>query len=161
MPHAFPISDGQRRQKALEAVLSAPDGYVATFERVIHLRDEALRGRAIEYVRKIGEGWVLKLKAPNRNLEQNAAMWAMLTDISIAKPLGRSYTPEQWKSVMMRACQHELQYLNDIDGNPFPVGYKSSQLTVKEMSELLEYIQWFGAEHGVEFKDPTTRTKAA
>lgn len=161
MPHAFPISDGQRRQRALDAVLSAPDGYVATFQRVIHLKDETLRGRAVEYVRKIGAGWVLRLTAPNRTKEQNDKMWPMLTDISNAKPMGRVHNPEQWKAIMMRACGHELGYLNDLNGEPFPIGYRSSKMTVKQMIDLITFIEAFGAEHGVEFKEPNTRNKAA
>ena len=109
------------------------------------------RRRAIQAVLNAPEGYTVKIEEPKRNLDQNAALWPRLTLISKAKPDGRVQTPEQWKAIMMRAsgvCQ--VQYLNDLDGEPFPIGYRSSKLKKPVFSELLEYIDWFIVDNGIE-----------
>ena len=39
-------------------------------------------------------------------------------------------------------------------GYHVPVGYSSKQLTIPQMSDLIELIHMFGARHGVEFREP-------
>jgi hypothetical protein len=154
MPHAFPITESQwSRDIARNAVLSAPDKHVVTFERRMVVTENT-RGRVLEFISKLAAGWRMKITKPNRTKEQNDKMWPMLTDLSVQKPLGRSYTPEQWKAVMMRAKGHEVGYLLDINGEPFPVGYRSSRLKVSEMVDLIDYIYSFGAEHGIQWSEP-------
>jgi len=50
----------------------------------------------------------MEIKPPRRTNDQNAKMWAMLSDISRAKPEGRMMGPELWKAVFMQACGHEV-----------------------------------------------------
>lgn len=33
----------------------------------------------------------------DRTIDQNAKMWAMLTDVALSRPEGRKWTPEAWK----------------------------------------------------------------
>lgn len=113
-----------------------------------------IRQRACKAIMAAPEGYVSTITPPKRSLEQNDKMWAMLTDISRAKPMGRTHTRENWKCIMMAACGHEVQFLNSIDGNPFPVGFSSSKMTKGQMSELIEYIAWFGNEHNVAWSEP-------
>lgn len=85
-------------------------------------------------------------------------MWAMLTDISHAKPLNRRHTPDDWKAIAMNACGWECQFCEGLDGRPFPMGFRSSQLTKTQMSTLIDWLQAFGDEHGVKWSDqPTAR----
>jgi hypothetical protein len=81
-------------------------------------------------------------------------MWAMLTDISVAMPEDRRMTPEQWKCVFMQACGWEVQFLEGLDGQPFPAGFRSSRMTVKQMADLITFIQEYGDRHGVRWTDP-------
>jgi hypothetical protein len=80
-------------------------------------------------------------------------MWAMLSDISRAKPEGRRMTPDLWKAVFMQACGHEVQFLQGLDGQPFPAGFRSSRLSVAQMAELISFIQAKGDEWGVRWSD--------
>ncbi len=98
---------------------------------------------------------VLNIAEPKRTLDQNAKMWAMLSDISRAKPLGRRHTPDDWKAIFMNACGWECQFMEGLDGRPFPQGFRSSHLTKHQMGVLIEYITAFGAEHGVEWSVET------
>lgn len=98
-------------------------------------------------------GSVLNIAKARRTLDQNAKMFAMLSDISRAKPLGRRHTPDDWKAIMMNACGWECQFQQGLDGRPFPMGFRSSRLTKEQMSNLIEYMLAFGAEHGVIWSD--------
>lgn len=96
-------------------------------------------------------GSVVSIKPPARTIDQNDLMWGLLSDISRAKPLGRRHTPDMWKALFMKACGHHVQFLEGLDGEPFPVGFRSSKLTKRQMSELVEFIFSYGDEHGVTF----------
>jgi hypothetical protein len=96
---------------------------------------------------------VVTIKAATRSLDQNAALWAALSDISRAKPEGRMHTPEVWKCLFMQACGHAVQFELGLDGRPFPTGFSSSRMTKAEMSDLLDFVFQWGAERGVTFTD--------
>lgn len=96
---------------------------------------------------------VVNVREAKRTQEQSAKMWAMLSDISRAKPLGRRHTPDDWKAILMNACGWECQFIEGLDGRPFPQGFRSSQLTKAQMSNLIEYMLAFGAEHHVPWSD--------
>ena len=97
-------------------------------------------------------GYVVSVKPQRRTNEQSNLMWALLTELSKAKPNGREHTPEVWKLLVMHACGHACQFEIGLNGQPFPSGFRSSQLTKAEMSDLIEWIYQFAAEAGVELK---------
>ena len=97
---------------------------------------------------------VLTIKPASRNTDQNAKMWAMLSDVSRAKPEGRHWTPETWKAAFMHSLGHQVQFCEGLDGSgPFPLGFRSSRLTVSQMADLISCIQEYGDRHGVKFSD--------
>lgn len=116
------------------------------------------RERAKKLIDKAPAGYVCEVHEPRRTLEQNDKMWAMLTDISVAMPMGRRHTPDDWKAIFMNACGWESQFLEGLDGRPFPQGFRSSKLTKGQMAELITYMQAFGDENGVRW---TEEEKAA
>ena len=123
------------------------------------LANDAVRARARRWIDKAPEKTRVQFHQPTRTLDQNARMWAMLTDIAtqtLHPVTGKKETPEDWKILFMRACGHETRYMTDLIGDPFPVGYKSSKLSVKQMVTLQDYIEWYGATHDVTFtwKEP-------
>lgn len=97
---------------------------------------------------------IVTVKAATRSNEQNAKLWAMLSDLSRAKPEGRMHTPEVWKQLVMHACGHAVQFEIGLNGQPFPTGFRSSRLTKAQMSDLIEWIYSYGAEHGVVWSEP-------
>jgi hypothetical protein len=100
---------------------------------------------------------VLTVREASRSNDQNAKMWAMLSDISRAKPEGRRWTPETWKAAFMHVLGHQVQFCEGLDNSgPFPLGFRSSKLTVKQMADLITVIQEYGDRHGVVFTDPGT-----
>jgi len=122
----------------------------------IILAGEEQRRIATHAIVRAPLGSVVTIKPPGRTLSQNARMWAMLTDLSRQCPEGRRYTPETWKGLVMQACGHEVQFIPGLSGQPFPLGFRSSRLTKAQMAELIEWIEAYGAEHGVRFHAPRT-----
>ena len=59
------------------------------------------------------------------------------------------------------ACGREVQFLPGLDGTTFiPWGQSSSDLSKEEMSNLMEIIAAFGAQHGVVFHEPAEKGAA-
>ena len=96
---------------------------------------------------------VMTIKEGTRTLDQNAKMWAMLSDISAAKPEGRMHTPEVWKCLFMSACGHAVQFEIGLDDKPFPVGFRTSRLSKHQMADLITFVAEYGDRHGVKWSD--------
>ena len=121
---------------------------------VLVLGSAAIRAKAMAWIDKAPAGTRLEFKGPRRSLDQNAKLWAMLTDVAgQCEHCGHRYTPGQWKVLFMHACRHrEVQFVPSLDGSTFiPWGQSSSDLSKAEMSELLDFIQSWGVEHDVVF----------
>lgn len=158
MPHKIPISD-KTQDRAVQSVMTAPEGHIVTFTRKVYLRGSDTRGVAARLIRALRFGWIMSIAKPNRTQEQNDKLWAMLTDLSHAKPEGRKCTPDDWKCLVMNACGHDVQFMEGLDGKPFPTGFRSSRLTIGQMSDLIEWIYAYGADNGVQWSEP--KQKAA
>ena len=107
------------------------------------------------------DGWIVTIKEPTRTLEQSAKMWAMLGDLSEQKPMGIVETADGWKLLVMNAAGFECQFMQGLDGRPFPTGFRSSRLTVRQMSDLIEWMTAFGAGQGVVWSEPDRHMEAA
>jgi hypothetical protein len=57
------------------------------------------RERFKRIVDQAPEGYVAEVREPKRTLEQNDLMWSLLTDISVACPMGRRMVPDDWKAL--------------------------------------------------------------
>lgn len=111
------------------------------------------RQRAIDAVRQAPDGMVVEIRAKTRSLDANAKMWAMLTDLSRQlKWCDRDLSPADWKCLMTAHLKrHET--VPGIDGGFVVLGAYTSQMTVRDMSDLIELMFAFGAENGVEWSD--------
>jgi hypothetical protein len=114
---------------------------------ILHSRHD--RERAARAIAAAPAGSVVEVRAPKRTLDQNALMWSLCSQLSIAKPQGIRKTPESWKMALMHACGHAVQFEMGLNGEPFPIGFRSSKLSKAQMSDLLEFIFAYAAEQGV------------
>jgi hypothetical protein len=113
------------------------------------------RARAVALVQRAPNDWMVEIRERSRSDAQNAKLWAMLADVAIAKPDGRSHTPDTWKALFMQSLGHEQLFEMGLDGRPFPLGFRSSRLTVPQMADLITFIQEYGDRHGVTWKTNT------
>lgn len=94
-----------------------------------------------------------------RSLDQNALLWARLSDISeqLKWPVDgelQTLTKEDWKVIMTAGLKREQRIAKGAWGGFVMLGVSTSKMKKAEMTELLELIGAFGAEHGVVFNDP-------
>lgn len=96
----------------------------------------------------------IEFKAPRRSLDQNARMWAMLTEVAAKVPYhGIKLSPDDWKLIFLDALKREVRMVPNLDSTGFiNLGRSSSDLSKSEMSDLMELIAEFGARNGVTFK---------
>lgn len=125
MKQTFTLVHAQARQRAAQAVLMAPEGYAVT------------------------------ISEPTRNLEQNALLWALLTEVSRQVDwYGKKLAPEDWKAVFSAGLK-QMAVVPNLTGTGFvALGQSTSSMSKREFAELIELIQAFGAERGVIFTEP-------
>ena len=107
------------------------------------------------------DGFEVIMRAPTRNADQNAKMWAMLSDIAKAKPEGRSHSTEVWKCLFMHGLGYEVGFQVGLNGEPFPVGFRSSRLSKSQMADLITFIAEYGDRHGVRWSEPNPYERAS
>ncbi|MBB5762111.1 hypothetical protein HNR01_001731 [Methylorubrum rhodesianum] len=119
---------------------------------VLTLANETVRARAIRWIQGLPVGTKVEFKPPSRSLDQNAKLWACLTDVSRqVEWYGQQLTPEEWKDVFT-ASLRKAKVVPGLDAGSFVVlGLRTSKLTKAEFSDLIELIACFGAERGVVF----------
>lgn len=115
-----------------------------------YIIDETKAGRVLRV--SIGE--------PRRSLEQNDLLWAMLTEVAeqLEWPVDgkmQKLRPEDWKHILSAGLKREQKVAQGIDGGFVILGQRTSKMTKREMSDLIELIHAFGAERGVKFLDIT------
>ena len=121
---------------------------------VIQIRTDEDRLKAAHIARSAPAGTRCEFKASKRTLSQNDLLWDRLTAVALQKEHnGRKYTPDQWKLLFLAAIGREVQFIEGLDGQPVQWGRSSSDLSKAEMSELLDFIGAYGAEHGIVFRD--------
>lgn len=112
--------------------------------RLVH---SVARDRALEAVRTAPEGFVVDVREPTRNLEQNAALHALLSEIAATQGwAGQRLSIEDWKRLLTaawcRATGRGVKLVPSVDGQGFDALYqRTSALSKSEMSELIDYIQ--------------------
>ena len=125
------------------AVLSA-------LKQTFTLSHAEARRRAVQAVQNAPEGYAVIVKPPTRNLEQNALLWALLTEVSNQVVWhGNRLTQDEWKDVFSSVL-HKQKVIPNLDGTGFVVcGRSTSEMSKAEFSDLLELIHAFMAQHEV------------
>lgn len=97
---------------------------------------------------------VVNIAPARRTNDQNAKLWAMLSDISRAKPEGRDLPPDIWKSIFMAAAGFKCRFEPSLEGDGVvPIGFKSSRLSKVEFGELIECVAEYAARVGVDLSE--------
>ncbi len=117
----------------------------------ITIRSEADRSKVIGWLQRCAYGYRVEVREPKRTDAQNDRLWAMLFDIAKGATInGKRYDADAWKCMFMRAMGHEAIFLPTLDGNSFfPTGFRSSALSVQQMSDLQTFIEAWAAEQGL------------
>jgi len=121
---------------------------------VVQIKADADRNLIARWARNMPEGTTVEFRAPRRSNEANALMWSLLGQISKSVDwYGQKLTSEDWKDVASAALRR-ARVVPGIDPGTFvPLGMRTSQMTKQEISDLIELLYAFGAEHDVKFRE--------
>ena len=123
---------------------------------LITLRNKLDRERAIRWIQRAPPETRVEFKASKRTIAQSDKMWAMCTDVARQVPWdGKKLRPADWRDLFLDSLKRELRVVPTLDGTGMlSLGRSTSDLGKVEMSNLIELIYAFGAEHGVVFQEP-------
>lgn len=99
------------------------------------------------------------VKLCKRSRDQNRKLHAMLGEIATqVEWAGSKRDTDTWKRLMVaawcRATGEAVEFLPAIDGKGVDIVFRrTSEMTKAEVSELIEFVYCWGAEHGVSFSD--------
>ena len=114
------------------------------------------RENALKAVQEAPEGYAVEIKPKSRTLEQNALLHTLIQLISKKVVWAGSFREvDTWKRLLtaawLRARGDPIQMLPSIDGYGVDIVFRrTSDLNVNEMTELLEYVQAWAIEQGIE-----------
>ena len=120
--------------------------------KVFILSHAQARQNAIREVSQAPEGHEVRIAEKRRSLDQNAHLWAVLTDISQqVEGHGQYLSSEDWKHILSAGLKKEQRMAPGINGGWVVLGLSTSKMTKSEFSDLLELAYAFGIEKGVKF----------
>ena len=102
---------------------------------------------------------VIECRQETRSLAENAMLHALLTEISNkVEWAGKKRDAETWKRLLTaawcRARGEHVEMLPALDGHGVDIVFRrTSQLTVSECAELIEYVQAWAVDQGVKLKE--------
>lgn len=122
-------------------------------KRYFVMSHDTARQNAIKAVAEAPEGYIVEVKEPTRNLEQNALIHAVLTDYGNLigwKFSGQVVSLEDLKSIMMAAFRkvqgQESRFVIGFDGQPVILNWRTRELSKREAAEFIDMVQAYMAE---------------
>lgn len=128
---------------------------------IFTLAHDTARQRAIEAVRTARQGWVVRIEPPNRTSAQNSFYWATLHAISEQiRPQGNQHDPDVWhayfKTKLLPGRMIELPNGQVVEQEPTTTG-----LTKAQFSDYVEQVLAWATERGLLMTDEMSVLRAA
>ena len=123
-------------------------------KQIMIMASPAHKARAMQMVDKAPLGMVVTVEPQTRSKQQNAMLWACLTDVSRqVEYYGKRYDCNGWKNIFTGSLMG-MEAVPAIDGKGVVmIGQSTSVMNKSVFADLLTLIQAFGAEHGVAWSD--------
>ena len=134
-------------------------------KQVIYLTNPVARRNAAHLAAIAPDGYRCEIRPKTRTLAQNDLMWSILTDISrqvefVVNGELVKVSPEEVKDILTASLKRETRMAMGLDGGMVILGQRTSRMTVRQMTELIELAHAFGTEKGVEWS-PTSLGRGA
>jgi 2-phospho-L-lactate guanylyltransferase (CobY/MobA/RfbA family) len=125
-------------------------------KQIFHLINPLVRRNAAHACANAPEGYRVEIKPRTRTLAQNDLLWSILTDISkqvqfVVNGSLVSISPEEVKDILTAGLRREVRMAMGIDGGMVLLGQRTSKMTVRQMTDLVDLAHAFGNERGVEW----------
>lgn len=127
-------------------------------KQIYRLVHETARSRAAAAVMSAPDGWVVEVKEPTRNLEQNAKFHAICSDVARqAEFMGKKRTALQWKVLFISghamATGIGAEIVPGLEGEFVNIRESSAGMSVKRMCSLIEYVLAWCSDKDVRFSE--------
>lgn len=123
---------------------------------IITLNSKLRRQQAAKWCLNADDGVRVTFAEPKRTGDQSERMYAMLTDVAKQTTHhGVKLSKDDWKLLFLDALKREMRLVPNLEGTGIvPLsGRSSSELSVREMSDMIELIFAHGIAWGVKFRD--------
>lgn len=124
------------------------------------LAHDVSRQRAIQAVKEAPQGYAVSVGEPTRSLDQNAAQWPYLAGFAAQIPLCINgsmqwVTGDDWKDVLTGCYRGETR-MAAFDGKVIMLPQRTSKMGKKVFSDWMEFLVAMAAQSGVEpiYKNP-------
>ncbi len=113
------------------------------------------RERALEAVRTAPDGFAVTVAERTRSLEQNAAQWPILQAFAdqLQWPVNGSMvsmSADEWKDVLSAAFRREtVRVAMGLDGGMVMLGMRTREMSKSDFSEWLDFLHATAATRGV------------
>lgn len=135
-------------------------------KHIIRLIGPEQRALAKRLIDEAPDGWIVIVQEPTRTLDQNAMLWPLLTDLArqVEWPVNgvaQRLTKEDWKDIATAALTSEQRIAAGMDGGCVFLGRRTSTLSKRAFSDLIEIVLAFGSRNGVAWSAPMPSGYAA
>lgn len=118
------------------------------------LTDQETREKAVRWIRQARVNSRITFQGPRRTIPQNDKMWAMLTQLAQYPWIdGQMYQPDDYKDNFLHALRRGA-WMPAEGGGMVPIRMRSSDLSIEEMSDMIELILENAARRGLDIKEP-------
>ena len=117
------------------------------------------RQRAIDAVRTAQDGFVVTVAEPSRSSDQNAAQWPILQAFAdqLLWPVNGQMvklSPDEFKDILTAAFKQETaRVAMGLNGGVVMLGARTSQMGKREFSEWLDFLNATAAARGIEIDE--------
>ena len=123
-------------------------------KRTFIMAHDMARQRAVEAVSQAPEGYAVTISEPSRTLDQNAAQWPYLAGFAKQLQLcinGRMewVTDDDWKDVLT-GCFHGESRMAAFDGKVIMLPQRTSRMVKSVFSDWMEFLVAMAAQNDVE-----------
>lgn len=129
---------------------------MSSADPLLVLWNDAMRAKAIAWIKAAPDESRVVFKAPKRTLPQNDKLHAMLTDIAQQRLHdGLKLTVTDWKRLFTASLRRELRMVKSLAGDSMVLlGASTSEMSVAEVAELITYVTAWGDQNGIVFSEP-------
>ncbi|MDZ5615025.1 recombination protein NinB [Achromobacter xylosoxidans] len=125
-------------------------------KQVFVLSHPLARRNAAQACASAPDGYRVEIKPKTRTTAQNDMMWSILTDISrqvqfVVNGALVNIEPEEVKDVLTAGLRQEMRMAMGLNGGVVMLGQRTSRMSVRDMTQLIELAYAFGNEKGVEW----------
>jgi len=117
------------------------------------------RRAACELVQQAPQGWMVRIGEPPRTLEQSSRFWAACRDIARSGATwdGERQTKQGWHDLMLSGWavltrNERPRLMLGLEGERVCLIPHSRDLSEREMSELLDYMESWAAQRGIKLR---------